>query len=193
MTNTQLDFCPISTCTNFWNIDRLHFNSEGYIEYKGQDVEHFNADFACSAKGREAAITIVERCKFLEKHGIKVNSTNTVWEWSGIIAELVRVAEGRTAFKELIAVAFLEGDIHDDIKKALKYRGYDLYNEEIDLQEFCSKQHVVKVCFDNDDSISTEINGTVKSISEYYAFGKTFNLGIEGDKMVSVTSLEFLA
>ena len=54
----------------------------------------------------------------------------------------------------------------------------------------------VTVTFSNGDTISTNINGTNESITEYYAIGKFFNLGhvnpaIE-DNMQSVTHLEFL-
>lgn len=50
----------------------------------------------------------------------------------------------------------------------------------------------VKVTFDNGDHICTEINGTKETVSDYYAVGKTFNLGVEDDLMCKVTNLEFL-
>jgi len=40
---------------------------------------------------------------------------------------------------------------------------------------------VATVKFDNDDTITTEINGTDEEIREYYAIGREFNLGLNGD------------
>ncbi len=50
----------------------------------------------------------------------------------------------------------------------------------------------VKVYFDNGDSITTGINGTDDEIRKYYAIGKYFNLGIDGDLMTKVTEVNFV-
>ena len=52
--------------------------------------------------------------------------------------------------------------------------------------------HDVKVTFEDGNHILTGINGTKKTIREYYAIGKYFNLGRVGDNMQPVTKLEFL-
>ena len=48
-----------------------------------------------------------------------------------------------------------------------------------------------KVIFDNGDEIITDINGTDEEIQNYYAVGRTFNLGdgCGGDLMARVVSV----
>lgn len=55
-------------------------------------------------------------------------------------------------------------------------------------------QRTVKVTFSDGDTITTRINGTEVEIRAYYAIGREFNLGdgAGGDKMASVTGIEFL-
>ena len=72
-------------------------------------------------------------------------------------------------------------------------KNWDLLDKIIKIRNDAThRRRAVKVNFDNDDYISIEINGTVKSITDYYAVGKTFNLGRVEDKMAQVTSIEFL-
>ena len=54
------------------------------------------------------------------------------------------------------------------------------------------QRFAVKVNFNDGDHVKTEINGTRQSVTDYYKIGKTFNLGRTGDRLVQVTSLEFL-
>lgn len=50
---------------------------------------------------------------------------------------------------------------------------------------------VATVKFDNEDVITTEINGTDEEIREYYSIGRVFNLGHNGDDlMTKVISIE---
>lgn len=53
-------------------------------------------------------------------------------------------------------------------------------------------RHAIKVNLTNGDHILTEINGTRESIAEYYAPDKPFNIGVTGDNIQYVTSIEFL-
>lgn len=49
----------------------------------------------------------------------------------------------------------------------------------------------IRVTFANGDTMDTEINGTVKSINEYYV-GKTFNVGLgPNDNMQKAVKVEF--
>ena len=53
------------------------------------------------------------------------------------------------------------------------------------------KMAIVK--FNNNDTITTGINGTDEEIKEYYAIGRWFNLGDgENDLMASVTAVEIM-
>ena len=77
--------CPISDCDFFWDIEHMTFQ-DGYIKWKGTDVEHFSLILATSEAGYKTALEIEARCKFLERNKIKVCTRNTVWEWDKIIA-----------------------------------------------------------------------------------------------------------
>ena len=50
----------------------------------------------------------------------------------------------------------------------------------------------VKVTYSDGDTITTGINGTNQEIKEYFAIGRTFNIGNLHDNMQQVTALEFL-
>ena len=50
----------------------------------------------------------------------------------------------------------------------------------------------VKVTFENNDTITTDINGTREEVQWYYKIGRVFNLGSEDDLMTRVKKLEFL-
>ena len=52
-------------------------------------------------------------------------------------------------------------------------------------------RQIVKVEFDNGNTIETEINGTQESIREYYAIGCQFNVGSVDDKMAYVAKVTF--
>ena len=47
----------------------------------------------------------------------------------------------------------------------------------------------VTVNFTKGDQVITDINGTNETIAEYYAIGKTFNLGSNSDKLDTVKSI----
>lgn len=55
------------------------------------------------------------------------------------------------------------------------------------------ERHTVKVTFANGNSLTTDINGTRESVTQYYV-GNTFNLGDGngGDLMTKAIKVEFL-
>jgi len=63
----------------YHGIEHLTKDHEGYIYWKGQQVEHYS--FTDYDKAHTAALELAERCKHLEKIGIEVNTTNAVWIW----------------------------------------------------------------------------------------------------------------
>lgn len=49
------------------------------------------------------------------------------------------------------------------------------------------------VTFDNEDTITTGINGTDEEIRDYYKIGRVFNIGLNGDDlMAKVTEVKIL-
>jgi hypothetical protein len=70
------------------------------------------------------------------------------------------------------------------------------YDSDYDLVELIDdgdveKRRCVKCLYANGDSIITSINGTVKSISEYFAIGKVFNIGNTEDNLQALIDLRF--
>lgn len=52
-------------------------------------------------------------------------------------------------------------------------------------------RHVIKITFENGDTVVSRINGTKEEILRYY-IGTTFNLGREADLMVKAIAVDFL-
>lgn len=59
------------------------------------------------------------------------------------------------------------------------------------LDDDVFRRRTVKVTFKDGDTRTTEINGTVQEIADYY-IGNVFNLGDVEDRMVEATMIEFL-
>lgn len=51
--------------------------------------------------------------------------------------------------------------------------------------------NVVKVSFEDGDSMVTRINGSREEVAKYY-MGNYFNMGVESDDMKKVVKVEFL-
>lgn len=51
--------------------------------------------------------------------------------------------------------------------------------------------NVVKVTFEDGDSMVTRINGSREEVAKYY-MGNTFNMGVVSDDMKKVVKVEFL-
>lgn len=52
--------------------------------------------------------------------------------------------------------------------------------------------HNVIVTFENNDTITTSINGTKETVKEYYKIGNYFNVGNVSDNMQKITKLQFI-
>jgi hypothetical protein len=66
----------------YHGIEHLTRDLEGYVYWKGVDVEH-HSFIGPDAHAREkaAALMVAARCRHLEATGIPVNGLNTVWHW----------------------------------------------------------------------------------------------------------------
>ena len=63
----------------FHGIENLTINHNHYVLWKGKVVEHYTFDDY--QEEEESAIELAQRCQLLEKHGIEVNTHNTVLVW----------------------------------------------------------------------------------------------------------------
>jgi len=60
------------------NITRGH---NGYVYWKGREIEHYDSPWCYSEEGRGATIELSKRCKHLEQIEVEVNTCNVIWNW----------------------------------------------------------------------------------------------------------------
>ena len=62
-------------------VEHLTRNHEGYVLWKGDEIEHWSGDLPYSAEGMVAAKELARRCVVLERTGEKINTNTVVWNW----------------------------------------------------------------------------------------------------------------
>ncbi len=62
-------------------IEHLTIDHEGYVYWKGQQVEHYTLGWHRSEEAAEAARELADRCRRLEAAGRPVNSVTAIWAW----------------------------------------------------------------------------------------------------------------
>jgi hypothetical protein len=62
-------------------IENLTIDQQGYVFYKGQEVEHYELGYAYSERSLVSAKELVRRCEKLEGLGVPITSGNVVWRW----------------------------------------------------------------------------------------------------------------
>ena len=62
-------------------VEHITRGHDGYVYWKGQEVEHYDAPWCYSEEGKKAIIELSNRCKHLEQVGVKVNTANAIWNW----------------------------------------------------------------------------------------------------------------
>lgn len=60
-------------------IEHLTIDHEGYVFWKGKEVEHYS--FKNKQEEKAAAEELARRCRLLEERGQEVNTTTAVWRW----------------------------------------------------------------------------------------------------------------
>lgn len=63
------------------DIEHLTRDNEGYVYWKGQQVEHYTMSLAYSEKGRLEAEDLAARCRHLELLGVAVSGVSAIWHW----------------------------------------------------------------------------------------------------------------
>jgi len=62
------------------DIEHLTKNQDGYVFWKGHEVEHFS--FRNRDEERKAAEELARRCRVIESRGEIPNTSNAVWRWT---------------------------------------------------------------------------------------------------------------
>ena len=65
----------------FHGVENLTIDHQGYIYWRGHEIEHFNMSYAYTERAKQACIELERRCKILEAAGNPVNTTSVIWKW----------------------------------------------------------------------------------------------------------------
>ncbi len=64
-----------------YDIENMTRDQEGYILWKGQQVEHYDGPWAYSDEAKADAQETARRCAILEERGEAVSTTTVIWNW----------------------------------------------------------------------------------------------------------------
>lgn len=65
----------------FHGIEHLAINHEGFVFWKGQEVEHYTLSWAYSDEAKRSAEEIARRCRVLEVEGVTPTTRSVIWDW----------------------------------------------------------------------------------------------------------------
>jgi len=65
----------------FHGIEHMTVDHEGYVRWKGKEVEHYDSPWRWTKEAREQAEELARRCRHLESIGVETTIGNTVWLW----------------------------------------------------------------------------------------------------------------
>lgn len=60
-------------------VKNISYDRQGYIYWKGQEVEHFNCPTASNMANPTKELE--RRCKILEARRVAVNASSVIWKW----------------------------------------------------------------------------------------------------------------
>ena len=65
----------------FHSIEHLTRDHEGFVRWKGRQVEHYDSRSCYSEEARIAAEEVARRCLLLESRGETPTTENVIWRW----------------------------------------------------------------------------------------------------------------
>jgi hypothetical protein len=65
----------------FHGIENLTRDHEGYVRWKGHQVEHYDAPWCYTEEARQAADEVARRCQLLESRGEISTVQTVIWRW----------------------------------------------------------------------------------------------------------------
>jgi len=66
----------------FHGIENLSISNNGYVYWKGKEVEHYTLSWAYSEEAHKAALELARRCRILEEKGIIPDTSSAIWNWA---------------------------------------------------------------------------------------------------------------
>lgn len=68
------------------NIENLTIDCEGYVQWRGVEVEHYTLSWAFSEKAKECAKELAIRCRLLEFLGAIPTTLTAIWDFPECLA-----------------------------------------------------------------------------------------------------------
>src|SRR5207237_975931 len=65
----------------FHGIEHLTRDHQGYVRWKGHQVEHYDSPSCYSEEARQAAEEVARRCRILESRGETPTTQKVIWRW----------------------------------------------------------------------------------------------------------------
>ena len=65
----------------FHGVENLTLNHQGYVFWKGVEIEHYSFKSNYGAEAKAAAEEVGRRCRFLESKGIQPTCSSVIWNW----------------------------------------------------------------------------------------------------------------
>jgi len=65
----------------FHGIENMRRSQQGYIFWKGKEVEHYDSPWAYTLDGKKSAEELAVRCRHLESIGVAVSTSTAIWRW----------------------------------------------------------------------------------------------------------------
>ncbi len=88
----------------FHDVEHLTRDHEGYVRWKGHQVEHYDAPWCYSEEARKSAEEVARRCRLLEYVGEVPSTANVIWRWptEGSMGSMLRDAFPAHALEKLL-------------------------------------------------------------------------------------------
>lgn len=65
----------------FHGVEHLTRNHQGYVFWKGHEIEHITGSLVHSDEGKAYACELARRCAILEARGVTPGAVDVVWRW----------------------------------------------------------------------------------------------------------------
>lgn len=72
----------------FHGIEHLTRDQQGYVLWKGKQVEHYDSPWCYSEEGKQSAEELARRCRHLESLGEDPDNHKIIWRWEDYANEM---------------------------------------------------------------------------------------------------------
>lgn len=126
---------------SYLGVEFMNRNHEGFVFFKGQEVEHYSSFWAYSLDAQAALKLLQQQCLFLEANGLPVgHALQCSWSMGGKYAEDFALLQ-KSRLDELVgekAILFSQVNMENDSFFIAGHPSYDEVKESARYQDICS-------------------------------------------------------